>query len=306
MANEQHLALLQRGTEVWNAWREKEPKVQPDLSGADLREADLMLANLRGTNLQSADLSYADLSFANLSYADLSLAVLSYADLSGVDLSGADLRQAILHEAVLNGTNLERADFQGAILSGADFQGTDTERAFFDNPSDRSDHRQTSGFAAWESVFESATPASTVAPAPGTTLNELQLNRMLTLPTAPAATPEELSKRVCLGQGFTEPVFEEDELFITVKQLSAWTGNASTVSFSLGAVGYPLRDIERVEAGYRMTYLDRYQVFVVSLTPETATFIVDKIEPEERETPRRNARRTGAAPQTERRRVRIS
>jgi hypothetical protein len=36
MANEEHLARLQEGVEAWNAWREANPGISPDLMRADL------------------------------------------------------------------------------------------------------------------------------------------------------------------------------------------------------------------------------------------------------------------------------
>ena len=48
MANEKHVALLRQGVNVWNAWREKEPSIRPDLRGADLRGAILSGAGLSG------------------------------------------------------------------------------------------------------------------------------------------------------------------------------------------------------------------------------------------------------------------
>jgi Pentapeptide repeats (8 copies) len=59
MANPDHIAKLMKGAKAWNAWREENPDVQPDLLKADLSGADLSKANL----------SYADLSYANLSEA---------------------------------------------------------------------------------------------------------------------------------------------------------------------------------------------------------------------------------------------
>ena len=46
MANEEHVALLKQGVDAWNAWRQSNPDVGPDLiqaylSGADLSGADL-------------------------------------------------------------------------------------------------------------------------------------------------------------------------------------------------------------------------------------------------------------------------
>ena len=41
MANEEHLAILRQGVDVWNVWREANPQVQPNLYQVDLREANL-------------------------------------------------------------------------------------------------------------------------------------------------------------------------------------------------------------------------------------------------------------------------
>jgi hypothetical protein len=43
VANEKHVEMLRSGVEVWNRWRDQNPEVIPDLSGADLRGADLRL-----------------------------------------------------------------------------------------------------------------------------------------------------------------------------------------------------------------------------------------------------------------------
>ncbi len=85
MANPEHLAKLKEGVEAWNAWRDENPDVMPDLVETNLSGADLFEANLSGANL-----SVADLTGANLSLADLSVADLTGADLSGADLFMAD------------------------------------------------------------------------------------------------------------------------------------------------------------------------------------------------------------------------
>jgi hypothetical protein len=51
MPNNKHVAILKKGAEIWNAWRDENPNIRPDLShlnGADLRRADLRKANLIG------------------------------------------------------------------------------------------------------------------------------------------------------------------------------------------------------------------------------------------------------------------
>src|SRR5262245_2069313 len=87
MANDEHVALLKQGVKVWNAWRNENPEIRPDLSGADLRAANLREANLREANLREANLNKADLSGADLFEADLSHTDLGRADLGKADLS---------------------------------------------------------------------------------------------------------------------------------------------------------------------------------------------------------------------------
>jgi uncharacterized protein YjbI with pentapeptide repeats len=61
MANDDHTAQLMRGVPAWNAWRDENPDIRPDLNGADLSQANLSEADLRGADLRGADLSGANL-----------------------------------------------------------------------------------------------------------------------------------------------------------------------------------------------------------------------------------------------------
>jgi len=150
MANPDQLLMLtgSDGVNAWNRWREDNPGVIPDLSGADLSEGDLLKANLSAADLSGADLSGADLteadlrmtdfSHANLSGANLARTTLARANLNAANLSWADLRQANLigsrliganlhranlHRANLHRANLHRANLARADLSGVDFRG---------------------------------------------------------------------------------------------------------------------------------------------------------------------------------------
>jgi Pentapeptide repeats (8 copies) len=98
MANEEQLAILKKGSQVWNDWWKMHPFTRPDL-----REANLQGAKLWGAFLTSADLQGADLSGADLSLANLLGANLTRANLSGADLSAAHLIDTILDHANLNG-----------------------------------------------------------------------------------------------------------------------------------------------------------------------------------------------------------
>ena len=132
MANEEHAGrLLDEGVEAWNAWREVEPDVRPDLShaaliGTALIGANFSNANLNGTNLSRTSLSDADLRQANLYHVNLSNVNLSngslrYANLRYADLSNAHLGNAHLGDAHFSNVNLSNANLNGAKLSNTVF-----------------------------------------------------------------------------------------------------------------------------------------------------------------------------------------
>ena len=93
MPNDEHVALLRRGSEAWNAWR-AEREETPDLSRAGLRGLDLSACDLSRADLQGADLRGTNLSQANLSGANLEGANLFKAVFDGADLARAFLYRA--------------------------------------------------------------------------------------------------------------------------------------------------------------------------------------------------------------------
>jgi TIR domain/Pentapeptide repeats (8 copies) len=115
MANPEQLALIKQSVDGWNAWREQNPEIRPDLSGSDLTRA-----NLSGANLFDADLSGTNLRLASLVSADL-----RDADLTRADLRAANLRWAILEEACLTAANLRQTNLRVADLSYSDLSGAD-------------------------------------------------------------------------------------------------------------------------------------------------------------------------------------
>jgi uncharacterized protein YjbI with pentapeptide repeats len=146
MADGDHVERLKQGVAAWNAWRDENPGIRPDLSkadfsGRDLRNANLGGARLIGTDLDNADLSGAclidtDLDTANLSHAvlvgaecssetDFSGARLVYANFSGLTLNGVRFINANLNRADLSGAHLIEAKFFAANLLWADLTGAD-------------------------------------------------------------------------------------------------------------------------------------------------------------------------------------
>jgi hypothetical protein len=149
MANEEHVALLKKGVAAWNQWRSQNPKILPDLSGADFNGAKLIedvatpgrltlgaqiARKLIGVELYGINLLDANLQGTLLRGANLRNAFLVGADLSGADLSGATLLSARCTAAKFrNGklpkANLELSDLSNASLVGADLTGANLTRS---------------------------------------------------------------------------------------------------------------------------------------------------------------------------------
>jgi hypothetical protein len=111
MANPEHVEILKQGVDVWNAWREENLDVQPDLTDVDLS----------GACLSQARLSNASLNFANLARADLTSANLILADLIGANLREADLRESVLVTAKFIEANLLGANLSETIIGYTTF-----------------------------------------------------------------------------------------------------------------------------------------------------------------------------------------
>lgn len=125
-ADSEHIDILRRGPQAWNAWRRQHPLAIPNLTKIRLSVSERQMGpmnggpiNLASARLRRASLRFATLSGANLEGADLSGADLTDARLDGVNLSNADLTDAVL----------DHADFAGAKLAGLVLCGADLTRA---------------------------------------------------------------------------------------------------------------------------------------------------------------------------------
>jgi uncharacterized protein YjbI with pentapeptide repeats/DNA-binding XRE family transcriptional regulator len=160
-ANKQHLALLKRGADVWNRWREENRGIQPvlrsidfnlegclDMSNYNLEKADLQGVSGNSIKFCRASLSWADLSGAVLGSADFEQATmigtkllnasLTCAHLHSAHLQGADLSQANLEKATLIGAHLMQTNLSGANLTQVDLRyslmsETNLEKAILNN-----------------------------------------------------------------------------------------------------------------------------------------------------------------------------
>lgn len=110
--------------------RRRFPKVEPDLSNADLEFNNLEKADLRRTNLKGASLlgSYlveAKFKEAQLDNANLDITNLSHANFNGASLWKATLRESVIFNAHFCEADLSCASFHNSNLSRSTYYGAD-------------------------------------------------------------------------------------------------------------------------------------------------------------------------------------
>jgi uncharacterized protein YjbI with pentapeptide repeats len=127
MANEDQIAVLRQGVDVWNKWRKENPDVEIDLVEVNLSGADLRHVNFYQANLTMADLSKTNLDSANLREASLFRANLFAADLTEARLIVPNLNLANLTQAFLGGAEFVSAKLTGADFTEANFSGSQFE-----------------------------------------------------------------------------------------------------------------------------------------------------------------------------------
>lgn len=120
MANEEHLAKLRQGREAWNAWREQNPTVRPDLRAAKLDGANLDECDFTGADLDSASLANAFLPKTRFTMASCRFTKFEGSNLEGATFLLTDLSHSNLRNANLTSTFLIDNRFSDSRLGGAD------------------------------------------------------------------------------------------------------------------------------------------------------------------------------------------
>ncbi len=111
MSNEKHVRALEQGVKRWNRWRQRNPRLRPDLSGLELRPSMGKATSMFDPRIHKEYTPAPDLSGI-----DFSRTNLSNTRLSGVQLKKADLREAVLIGACLKGCKLQGADLGSSKL----------------------------------------------------------------------------------------------------------------------------------------------------------------------------------------------
>ena len=129
MANPEHVEILKQGVEVWNAWREKHPDIQPNLSGWRATPREIFDSIHHPENKKQVYLPGVDFMGANLDGARLEGAILRVARLDDVDASKTNFDNADMYRVSFRRANLQEASFRDAMIWGAYFDGADLAEA---------------------------------------------------------------------------------------------------------------------------------------------------------------------------------
>lgn len=132
MLDKEQLAVLQRGTAAWNAWRQTHPNATIHLDQTSLRGLDLSGAALQGASFVGTDLSKTRLVGADLRGARLKQATVCWSDLSGANLQGVDALGADLRFSSFVGANLQGAWLWKTRLGASGFLRADLRKARLD------------------------------------------------------------------------------------------------------------------------------------------------------------------------------
>lgn len=115
MANEEHVAILKQGVEVWNAWRDNDGRGEyidlsgENFSGINLRNANFFMADLRGATFSNADLIGSNFGHANVSGAHMEFAILNATRFVQSNLHGTTFFNAHMGSTLLENVDLSMA-----------------------------------------------------------------------------------------------------------------------------------------------------------------------------------------------------
>ncbi|MFZ2456695.1 MAG: pentapeptide repeat-containing protein [Candidatus Altiarchaeia archaeon] len=148
MASKEQLKILSKGVDVWNSWREDNPKIPINLTsltlfgessgicnlGDKITEIPSMLCDeLDGINLRNANLSSMFITNVDIKEADLSDANLSFSTLNNVNLIDAKFNRTHLEATNMLNVNLTRAELSNVQLSTARLIGVNLSHANLTN-----------------------------------------------------------------------------------------------------------------------------------------------------------------------------
>ncbi len=121
MANEEQLAILKQGVDVWNQWRKKNPDTEIDLRDADLGGGYNLsqMTDFRGINFSQIDASGANLSNVRFDNADL----------SNAKFNGTNFWASHLNQVDFSNSEMQKANFDDASLENCVFGNNDLSTA---------------------------------------------------------------------------------------------------------------------------------------------------------------------------------
>ncbi len=121
IGDSEHLEKLQEGVAAWNAWRQENPEIKPDLGGLDLTDPVFRGTPLWINDGQYIGISGIDLSHSLLRGANFSGALCRNANFSGSSFQDANFSEANFYNAIFSDVECQHANFSGSDCSWASF-----------------------------------------------------------------------------------------------------------------------------------------------------------------------------------------
>jgi hypothetical protein len=142
MAKDEHVDILRQGVSKWNAWRDKEPSVYPDLSGLDFYDVFLgndnlydipavYGANFDNCNLRNAKMRDREFDRCTFRNAQLHMTDCCYAYFSDCNFTNTQMRLARIGSTSFSSCHFESCDFSYSSAEDTRFLDCKIENSLF-------------------------------------------------------------------------------------------------------------------------------------------------------------------------------
>lgn len=144
MADEQHIEIFKQGSKTWNAWREDNPRIEPDLSDIDFetqvhdyehlydtpwfRDYNLDGANLRRITARNSFFERCNFDGAKMPWSDFCYTHFRKCSLVGAELTLSKIGSARFEECCLDRAALSYCSAEDTSFIGSSLRGTDLSK----------------------------------------------------------------------------------------------------------------------------------------------------------------------------------
>jgi uncharacterized protein YjbI with pentapeptide repeats len=123
MAISEHLEIFERGNYAWNTWRDANPGIKPDLSGASLSYHKIICPDHTGSNFRDTIFHRCEIMGHDKDYPK-ETPLFNNTDFTNADFRDASFLHVSMNNAVFDKAYLTNARFYDVIMKGSNFNKT--------------------------------------------------------------------------------------------------------------------------------------------------------------------------------------